>query len=240
MRSMVAVHPGLWHPTLIAKLSMSLDRICKGGMAINIVTGASEHEFQMFGGTAMLHTDGRYVRATEFVKTLHGMFTEDKFSLDGEFFKVQDAELRLRPRSIQPPEMFTAANSERGREMVAEVGDWWFLPYDRNITTTDELLRELEKSIADMTVRMNRVGRKIRFAFNPFIGFGREPASAVENTISRIIAHEHNPDTEKIRISMLPATLGGCMGSPDQIRRQIGRFRDMGIETAALQNDERN
>jgi hypothetical protein len=29
---------------------------------------------------------------------------------------------------------------------------------------------------------------------------------------------------------MLPATLGGCMGTPDQIRQQIGRFRDMGIE----------
>jgi FMNH2-dependent dimethyl sulfone monooxygenase len=49
MRSMVAVHPGLWHPTLIAKLSVTLDRVCKGGMAINLVTGASEEEFQMFG-----------------------------------------------------------------------------------------------------------------------------------------------------------------------------------------------
>ncbi len=230
MRSMVAVHPGLWHPTLIAKLAVTLDRVCKGGMAINLVTGASEAEFQMFGGTAMLNTDGRYVRATEFVKTIQGMWTHDKFTLEGEYYQVRDAELRLRPRHATPPEMFTAASSERGREMVAEVGDWWFLPYDRDIRTTDELLRELEKSIADMTARMNRLGRKVRFGFNPFVGFGKDSASAVEETIARIIKYERNPDTEKIRRSMLPATLGGCMGTPVEIRRQIGRFRDMGIE----------
>jgi FMNH2-dependent dimethyl sulfone monooxygenase len=230
MRSMVAVHPGLWHPTLIAKLSMTLDRVCKGGMAINLVTGASEAEFQMFGSSAMLNTDGRYVRATEFVKTIQGMWSQETFSLAGEYYQVRDAELRLKPRSATPPEMYMAANSDRGRDMVAEVGDWWFLPYDRDIRTTDELLRELEKSIGDMTTRMARLGRRIRFGFNPFVGFGQDSASAVEAAIERIIEHERNPDTDKIRRSMLPATLGGCMGKPTEIRRQIGRFRDMGIE----------
>jgi alkanesulfonate monooxygenase SsuD/methylene tetrahydromethanopterin reductase-like flavin-dependent oxidoreductase (luciferase family) len=33
--SMVALQPGLWHPTLLAKLSTTLDRLCRGGMAIN-------------------------------------------------------------------------------------------------------------------------------------------------------------------------------------------------------------
>ncbi len=230
MRSMVAVHPGLWHPALIAKLSTSLDRVCKGGMALNIVTGSHEDEFNMFGGTTLMNTDGRYVRATEFIKVLKGMFSEEKYSLAGEHYKVQGAELRLKPRNSNPPEIFTAANSSRGRDMVAEVGDWWFLPYDRNIQSTEELIRELEKSITDMTVRMNRVGRRVRFAFNPFIGFGTDSASAVEATIARIIAHEANPDTSKIRHNMLPATFGGCMGTPAQIRRQIGRFRDLGIE----------
>ena len=231
MRSMVAVHPGLWHPAVIAKLSMTLDRVCKGGMAINLVTGASESEFQMFGGTALMdNTEKRYTRATEFINFIKGAWTHDKFSMPGEFFPTENFELRLRPRNAAPPEMFTAANSEGGRKMVAETGDWWFLPYDRNITTTDELLRELEKSMADMRQRMRAVGRHIRFGFNPFVGFGDSMQSALDTSIARIIAHEQNPDTSKIQRSMLPATLGGCMGRPEDIRRQIGRFRDMGIE----------
>ena len=59
MRALVAVHPGLWDPALIAKLAVSLDRICKGRMAINIVNGWFEQEFQMFGGK-MLQGDERY------------------------------------------------------------------------------------------------------------------------------------------------------------------------------------
>jgi alkanesulfonate monooxygenase SsuD/methylene tetrahydromethanopterin reductase-like flavin-dependent oxidoreductase (luciferase family) len=200
-------------------------------MAINRVTGASESEVQMFGGTALLDdADKRYVRATEFINFIKSAWTQDRFSMKGEFFPTDNFELRLRPRNEKPPEMFTAANSEGGRRMVAETGDWWFLPYDRNITTTDELLRELEKSIADMRSRMKAVGRHIRFGFNPFVGFGENTQSALDASIARIIAHERNPDTAKIQRSMLPATLGGCMGKPKDIRRQIGRFRDMGIE----------
>ena len=230
MRSMVAVHPGLWHPTLVAKLSTTLDRLCKGGMAINLVTGANDAEFRMFGSDTLMNTDARYVRATEFVKIVRGMWENDSYSLNGEIYQVENAELRLKPRKATVPEIFTAANSELGREMIAEVGDWWFLPYARTITSTDELLRELEKSIADMRVRMARHGRTVRFGFNPFVGFGPDAETALERTIERIIANERNPSTDKIRHSMLPATFAGCMGKPADVRRQIGRFRDMGIE----------
>jgi len=230
MKSMVAVHPGLWHPTLIAKMSTSLDRLCKGGSAINIVAGANEAEFQMFGGTAMLDDGGRYVRATEFIKVIQGMYLNDRFSFNGKYYQVEDAELRLKPRSASPPEIFTAASSDPGREMVAEVGDWWFLPYSRAITTPEELLLELEKSISDMTRRMERRGRKVRFAFNPFIGFGSSNEDALEKTVQRILENERNPDTDKIRRSMLPPTLAGCMGTAASIRRQLKRFEDMGIE----------
>lgn len=105
MRSMVAVHPGLWHPTLIAKLAVTLDRMCKGGMAINIVTGANEAEFQMFGGTAVLKDDDRYVRATEFIEIIKGMWASSQFSYEGKFYQVRSSELRLAPRNPAPPEI---------------------------------------------------------------------------------------------------------------------------------------
>ena len=35
MRSLVAVHPGLWDPAVVAKLAASLDRVCGGRMALN-------------------------------------------------------------------------------------------------------------------------------------------------------------------------------------------------------------
>ena len=59
VRSMVAVHPGLWHPAMVAKLAASLDRVCPGRMAINIVAGWNEREFRMYGGEVMLEDDDR-------------------------------------------------------------------------------------------------------------------------------------------------------------------------------------
>ncbi len=55
IRAMPAVHPGLWHPTLIAKMASCLDRLTTGRMAINVVTGWNEVEARMYGGDILLH-----------------------------------------------------------------------------------------------------------------------------------------------------------------------------------------
>jgi FMNH2-dependent dimethyl sulfone monooxygenase len=230
MKSMVAVHPGLWHPTLVAKMALTLDRLCKGGMAINIVTGANEAEFQMFGGTAMLNDSDRYVRATEFIEVIKGMWTEPVFNFEGKFYQVRDAELRLAPRNAKPPEIFTAARSNGGRNMIAQVGDWWFLDYPKTVQSTDEMLRSLEASMADMRHRTNLEGRTVRFAFNPFINLGVDDESALESAVARITTYDKEPDSKKVRVRMLPAALGGCIGRPEKVRLQIQRFTDMGIE----------
>ena len=47
LRAMPAVHPGLWHPTLIAKMAACLDRLTTGRSAINLVTGWNEVEARM-------------------------------------------------------------------------------------------------------------------------------------------------------------------------------------------------
>jgi FMNH2-dependent dimethyl sulfone monooxygenase len=230
MRSMVAVHPGLWHPALIAKLAVTLDRLCKGGMAINVVTGANEAEFQMFGGTAMLKDDDRYVRATEFIEIIKGMWTGEPFTLEGKFYQVRNAELRLLPRNPMPPEIFTAARSSGGRNMIARFGDWWFLDYPKTVQSTDEMLFSLESSIADMRRRMAAEGRVVKFAFNPFINLGSNDDAALEEAVRRITKYDRDPDSAKVRVRMLPAALGGCIGRPDKVRRQIERFHEMGIE----------
>jgi alkanesulfonate monooxygenase SsuD/methylene tetrahydromethanopterin reductase-like flavin-dependent oxidoreductase (luciferase family) len=63
IKTMTAVHPGLWHPTLVAKMAASLDRLTRGRTAINLVTGWNVEEHRMFGGDALLENDDRYLRA---------------------------------------------------------------------------------------------------------------------------------------------------------------------------------
>src|SRR5262249_58220708 len=77
VRALVAVHPGLWDPVMVGKLAVSLDRICPGRMALNIVNGWFDEEFRMFGGT-VLQGEDRYRRTVEFIDILRGLWTLEK------------------------------------------------------------------------------------------------------------------------------------------------------------------
>lgn len=230
MRAMVAVHPGLWHPTLIAKMASSLDRLATGRMCVNLVTGWNVEEHRMFGGETLLGNDDRYVRAEEFVDVLRGMWRETPFSYAGKYYQVEASELRLKPATAQPPEIFTASRSPRGLEMVAKIGDWWFLDYDKDAADTQAVMDSLRRSIEGMRERAARAGRRVRFAFNPFVAFGETREAALERAMRLVTPDGSDADTRKLLNRIGPATKAGCVGTPDQVRAQVARFAEMGIE----------
>src|SRR5687767_12514604 len=180
IRAMPAVHPGLWHPTLIAKMAACLDRLTTGRSAINLVTGWNEVEARMYGGDILLHEHDRYIRAEEFLQIMRGMWTQTPFSFDGRFYQVKESQLLIKPATVPPPEIFTASRSPRGLEMVAKYADWWFIDYDKQAANLAEVEDSLRRAIAGMNERAAKYGRKVRFAFNPFVAFGETDEAALD------------------------------------------------------------
>lgn len=235
LRSMVAVHPGLWHPAMIAKLAASLDRVCPGRSAINVVTGWNEREFRMYGGEVLLDSDARrYARAHEFIEVLRGLWCKTPFSFSGEFYKIEDSELLLKPATAHAPEIFTAARSEEGLEMVARTADWWFVDYPKTVKDATEVEASLKSKMADMTNRADRYGRKVRFAFNPFVAFGKSVETATEETLKRLMQFEPGSDTRLMRSRLGPPMKAGGLGPPSLVLDQMKRYRDLGIELLLL------
>ena len=230
IRSMVAVHPGLWHPELIAKMASSLDRITHGRMAINLVTGWNVEEHTMFGGDVLPDTDIRYVRAEEFVHVLRGMWRDTPFSHEGRFYPVKEAKLLLKPATREPPDIFTASRSERGLDMVARVGDWWFVDFDKTSETPEDYMRNTQKAIDDMRRRASSMGRKMRFALNPFISFGDNVADATDRAVRLLTPDEPDADVRKMVQRIGPAMKAGCLGRPEDVRKQLQVYAEMGIE----------
>jgi dimethylsulfone monooxygenase len=229
IRALVAVHPGLWDPVMVAKLAVSLDRVCKGRMALNIVNGWFDQEFRMFGGT-VLQGEERYRRTVEFIDILRGLWAHDTFSYAGQYYKVENGQLMLKPASPMAPEIYSVSRSDRGRDFIAEHCDWWFVDFPKTAQTTDEMTRGIEEAVADMSRRAVRAGRKVRYALNPFVALGRSEEDAFRTTIERIFAFDPDPDTRKIEQRMLPATKIGCIGTPESVMRQLRRFESLGIE----------
>ena len=230
IRSMIAVHPGLWHPQLVAKMAATLDRLSPGRMCLNLITGWNVEEHRMYGGETMLGDDDRYIRAEEFMHVVQGMWRETPFSYKGQFYHVEGAQLLLKPATPQPPEIFTASRSPRGLDMIAKVGDWWFLDYDKEAPDTKAVMESLRVSMDAMRERTAKTGRKVRFAFNPFICFGATREAAMDHALKLITPSSAETDMRKIMKRVGPAVKAGCVGTPNQVRDQIEAFREMGIE----------
>lgn len=230
IKSMVAVHPGLWHPTLVAKMATSLDRLTPGRMAINLVTGWNVEEHHMFGGDTLLNNDDRYVRAEEFIDIVRGMWRATPFSYDGRFYKVDGTQLLLKPATAGLPEIFTASRSPRGLDMVAKVGDWWFLDFDKDAETVQDVMDSMQRSIDVMNRKAASCGRRVRYAFNPFVAFGDSVADAEANATRLLVSDGSEAEVRKITQRIAPAMKAGCMGTPQLVRDQLHTYREMGIE----------
>lgn len=231
MKAMVAVHPGLWHPVMVAKMAATLDRLARGRMCINLVTGWNVEEHRMFGGDILLGSEDRYARAEEFIHVLRGVWTQTPFTYKGRIFDIEAAELRLKPATRACPEIFTASRSARGLDMVAQVGDWWFLDYDKEAATTQEVMESLRRSIRIMDEKAARLGRKrLRYALNPFVAFGASREEAIDRARRLLVPAGPNVDMRKLESRIGPAMKAGCVGTPDQVRAQLRTMREMGIE----------
>jgi FMNH2-dependent dimethyl sulfone monooxygenase len=215
-------------------MAACLDRLTTGRMAINLVSGWNEVEHTMYGGDVLLNNDDRYVRAEEFIIVLRGMWTQTPFSFDGQFYKVKESQLLLKPATVPPPEIFTASRSERGLEMVAKYADWWFLDYDKSATDVNGVMDSLRHAIDGMEHRAARYGRKVRYAFNPFIGFGDSDEDAIARTKRLLTPDEPDADMRKMMSRVGPAMKSGCIGRPEKVREQLMKYVDMGIELFLL------
>ena len=225
--SMVAVHPGLWHPTLIAKMAWTLDRITLGRSAINVMTGWNVDEARMFGGDILLENNDRYIRAEEFVDILRGMWAKSPFSYKGRFYDVLEAELLLRPAGHL--EVFAASRSPRGLDMVARSADWWFVDFDLTSTSTAQVLEAIKRSIGDMRDRAAKAGRTVRIAFNPYVGFGQTKEAAITEARG-LLALEDPTEKRKIEARLAPAMVTGCLGPPEAVRQQLWCYAELGID----------
>lgn len=120
LKVIAAVHPGLWHPGVLAKLGATADHLSKGRFAVNVVSGWFKGEFTALGEPWLEH-DERYRRSEEFIRALRQIWTEDHTELAGDFYRLRDFSLKPKPLNTPErphPEIFQGGNSTAARAMA--------------------------------------------------------------------------------------------------------------------------
>ena len=258
LKVIAAVHPGLWHPAVLAKWLITADHISGGRAAVNVVSGWFKDEFTGLGEPWLEH-DERYRRSEEFIRVLRGLFLSEAagegFELRGDFYRIHDFTLKPGPVDVpgRPhPEIFQGGNSTAARRNGGTVADWYF--------SNGKDLDGFTEQHDEVTAHAEAAGRagQVRFGLNAFV-VARDTEAEAQAVVEEIVA-KANPDAvEGFRQAVKQAGAStadgkgmwsdsttrdlvqyndgfrtGLIGTPEQVARRIVAFKERGVDLFLL------
>jgi FMNH2-dependent dimethyl sulfone monooxygenase len=240
---MVAVHPGMLSPQIVAKMGASLDRLSQGRAAINVVNGWWEEEFNLFSNGGWVGEPGpRYARMRDYIETMKGLWGDGEFRHEGAFFKADVPASIVGSRGkVTPPEageiiarcrrgpglpLYAASRSGPGKQIIAETCDVWFAEYAPGFRNFEDNLASVARQAREMDEICARSGRRLGYALNPQVII----ADTMEEA-ERLADIAEHPDTRDRVSNALGA---GFVGTPQVVAERIARYEEIGVSCLML------
>ncbi|MES3707401.1 LLM class flavin-dependent oxidoreductase [Pseudomonas putida] len=243
LRLLTAVLPGFVPPATMAKAGATLDQISQGRWHINLVSGWFKQEQERLGIAWGEHSE-RYRRSTEYLQVLKGLWTQDDFSFEGQFYQVSGATMRPRPVQQPYPPIFQGGNSQAAQQMAGENSDWYFINGG-----SEHRLREQIAAVRGIAAEH---GRRVRFAANAFV-IARDTESQARAEYDEIIVSADESAIAQFRenakeakgmwqsdasldsfVAINEGLRTGLIGSHEQVAERIALLESLGIEMLLL------
>lgn len=262
LRFLVAIHPGLIAPTLLAKMAATLQEFSRGRLMLNIVSG----DARMLGayGMTMPH-DERYDMADEYLTIWHRLFAGETVDFDGKYFRTVGARLALPVgETIAPPPLWFGGSSDKALDVSAKHVDTYL--------SWGETPEQIKVKIDAVRERAARHGRKLDYGIRLYVIVRDTDAKAweaanelyermdetaiaanqkfVSNTDSvgqrRMSAMHGGVKPDDLRdLEVAPNLWAGIglvrpgpgtaiVGSPDTVIRTLEAYREAGVDTFIL------
>ncbi|WP_035994493.1 LLM class flavin-dependent oxidoreductase [Paraburkholderia caribensis] len=159
---------GGWHPLHLAKFGATLDHISGGRWGLNMVTGHSVDEAEMFGREGHFQHDLRYDMASEFIDVMQQLWSlDDNLTFDGRWYRTRNAFVSPKPRYGRPV-LVNATSSPAGIEYAARHSDLVFITSSAG-AQIDAALEVLPAHTAQVRAAAQAHGRQVRTLINPTI-----------------------------------------------------------------------
>ncbi|WP_432548850.1 dimethylsulfone monooxygenase SfnG [Kineococcus sp. SYSU DK004] len=247
LKVIAAVHPYFWHPGVLAKFAATAQDLTGGRLALNVVSGWFKDEAVQLGVDWPEH-DERYRQSEEFIRLLRGVWSQDGYSQQGDYFSARD--ITFRPQPAVQPELFQGGNSTAAQAMAGRVSDWYFMN-GKSVAGAAEQVRDVRAQAA-------LAGRSIRFGLNGFavVRDTREEAVAV---LEEIVDKADATKVEGFRAAVQEAGNAtrdrkgmwadsefrdlvqyndgfrtGLVGTPDEVARRVLAYRLVGVDLLLL------
>lgn len=229
MKIMAALHPGIADPRMAAKMGASIDRISGGRFCINIVNGLRKDEFAIYGDW-LDQDQPRYRRMNEFIQVMKGLWTQESYSFDGEYYKVKDGRLPTKPVQHPHPPFYAASRVDDGMDVVARECSTWFVNYDKDRRNYAASLKRIESEVGIMQSRVDALGRTMTYGINALVLIGETDEEAEAMADEHVHAVASDPLTA-VGTSGVGAAL---IGTPETIAARIRTYQSLGISLFML------
>ena len=201
------------HPSILAKIGATLDVLSKGRLFMGIGAAWNQDESAAYG-VPFPSTTERFHRLEEAVQIIRGMWTQERTSFDGQYYRIREAYCNPKPiQKPHPPIMVGGGGERETLRIVAKYADAC------NIFGSPDTVR---RKLGILREHCKSVGRDYDTIVKTKLGhliIDREQRS-LEETVAKRFGNV----PERTRNEMV------TFGQPEDVRQQIEAFRDAGID----------
>ncbi|WP_442681246.1 LLM class flavin-dependent oxidoreductase [Sphingomonas sp. ASY06-1R] len=239
---MVAVRPNFHQPALFAKAAANIDRISGGRLALNVVSSWWADEARQYGLQFDEHDD-RYARTSEWLNVVDGLWTQERFSFSGQYYRTEAA--ICAPKPARRPTIYAGGESEKAKTMIAAQCDAYVMHGDP--------VSAIAPKIADMAQRRQAAGGSpMRYGMAAYAIVRDSEAEAKREleritTVSELPAGYANFDQwlsgtqleRELKIQEYSVSNRGLrpnlVGTPEQLKARIEEYEAAGLDLLLLQ-----
>ncbi len=140
-----------WHPSILAKVTSTLDVLSKGRVILGAGAGWFPPEFKAFG-LPWYRLDHRFERMYESIEVIKKLWIDDAASYDGKYYTLRNAQLLPKPIQKPHPPIWFGGQSDRILRSVVKYGGGW-IPANNTSPDEYEALSKRLKTIASEAQR---------------------------------------------------------------------------------------
>ena len=258
LKFLVAIRPGLMTPSVAARMTATLDRLSKGRLLINVVTGGDPVE--LAGDGQFLDHDARYDQTDEFLIIWRNLFENEEVDFQGEHLNIKGGQL-LYPSVQKPyPPLYFGGSSPAAMDVAADHIDvylsWGEPPAQvkEKIAKVRELAAVKGRTVR-FGIRLHIIVREteeeawkaadelIQYVDDETIAAAQQVFSRMDSEGQRLMTQLNKGDLSNLEVSPnlwagVGLVRGGAgtalVGDPDQIAARMKEYEELGVETFIL------
>lgn len=239
---MVAVRPNFHQPALFAKGAANIDRISGGRLALNVVSSWWADEARQYGLQFDEHDD-RYARTSEWLDVVNGLWTQERFSFSGHYYRTEAA--ICAPKPARRPIIYAGGESEKAKTMIAAQCDAYVMHGDP--------VSAIAPKIADMEKRRQAAGGTAMHYGMAAYAIVRDSEAEAQRELERITTISELPAgyanfdqwlsgtqlERELKIQEYSVSNRGLrpnlVGNPEQLKARIEEYEAAGLDLLLLQ-----